>query len=346
MAKPIISGITTFDANLVYSFSIRWTGSVSSNRIVVYETSTNELVYSSANAVGLTAVIPANILSNGKKYYVGAYVTDGDGVESEISDYVFFTCFSTPTLTFSNISDSTINIKGGSVTGNIQYSQAEGRALSTFRFFLTNTSGKIVMQSPAMYSGDELTYTFRGMTGGNTYILYATGTTVDNVQCETAKITVNVAEPSKADYSLLTLENDSANGYIKYTSHLTFVDCDNSDGVEISGGVADVEGKTLAYTTGFKVEGDFTLRLGVADGSALSPNETFLELRSNSDTVKINYAYVNDTNNIKFRLSVSCIGSPYIIYSETYPATILESDFVVAIRREGNLYELYVSQGE
>ena len=78
MAKPIIKHITPFDATKPYEISISWLGNrAHANRIVIYDNETNNVVFDDmVSSFILKHTIPANILTNGKKYVIQSQVYD------------------------------------------------------------------------------------------------------------------------------------------------------------------------------------------------------------------------------------------------------------------------------
>ena len=101
---PILYNIEAFDANNPKTFQFIWNGNQSfGNRLYIYENGT-KLVYSKPDTtMQLKHTLPANTLVNGVSYTAKVIVIDIDGTESELSDPILFSCFTTPTFTFDNI---------------------------------------------------------------------------------------------------------------------------------------------------------------------------------------------------------------------------------------------------
>jgi len=138
MAKPVINQIRSFDATTDQTVDIAWNGTISGVRLVIFEASTSDQIYDSEMVSTLRPqiTIPANTLSNGRQYYAGAYIYDRTGAISDISDYTFFICYSTPIFRFSGITGSTVSIDSTGYEVHIDYQQAEGRKMMSYNFYL------------------------------------------------------------------------------------------------------------------------------------------------------------------------------------------------------------------
>lgn len=235
MAKPMLRGIPAFDASIGYGtandVTILYNGSAASHKIYVYEAESNRIVINGTSKTGLYLTIPAGTLSNNKQYYIGVTVTDTSGTVSEMSDYVFFSCYATPTFRFSNVTNGQ-SITNPAFTARLQYSQAQGRGLMSYIFYLYEISesddnletSTLVYTSNTFYDS-TLECTYRGLESKKYYYIQAVGNTVDNMVIDTGKIRIKAdfVQPSD-EYYILKVENNPICGWISYRTNIHIVE--------------------------------------------------------------------------------------------------------------------------
>lgn len=293
MAKPTVRRFLTFDASEDYTININWNGSVSANRVIIYDPDTNNPVYDkTVQTTRLDHVVSASgsALENGHRYYISATVTNASGQESEPSDYIFFTCYTTPVLTFENtVAEGILRSANLSLPINMTYTQAEGRGIRTCQFILRDQNFNILTKSDMFYDGTT-SYTFKGLTDDTSYVVEATVETVDNVVV-TKYIEARVNTRSKSKYFIIKLENDPKHGYIRYSTNVIRIEYHGDEEFEYINGKIDLRLKELYYDNGFDVSGDWTL---IADFELLPipTRRPFIELRN--DTSQIQISVVQD----------------------------------------------------
>ena len=115
LVKPIVDEIVAFDATVgtTITFTANGGDQVVGNEIYVVtnqSSSSEQVVYNdTVTSFNLSHIIPPNasataVLTNGNYYKLRIRTFDAIGNWSEWSDYVPFYCYSTPILTFANIS--------------------------------------------------------------------------------------------------------------------------------------------------------------------------------------------------------------------------------------------------
>ena len=94
MAKPQINKINPLDATKDNIISMSYVGNMPySNRIVIYDATTLAVLYDNTSTntnYSIEHTIPANTLTNGKKYAIQGQVFDINGNASALSDKAYF----------------------------------------------------------------------------------------------------------------------------------------------------------------------------------------------------------------------------------------------------------------
>ena len=149
MAKPIFSGsIVPFDAKKDYVVKIGWSGDRAySNRLIIYNSDDLSVVFDdTVVSFTLSHTIPANTLTNGGQWIMQCQVFDQDGIESVLSDKLFFYTFETPTFQFSNVYNGK-TIEAASYSAVIGYSQANNEAIYSYQFALYDAAKNLIRNS-------------------------------------------------------------------------------------------------------------------------------------------------------------------------------------------------------
>lgn len=351
MAKPIINRIESFDATKDYTITFSWAGSVSyGNKIAIYDASSLDLVYenpatlaASSAPVRMDHKIPANTLTNGMKYSIHVQSIDSSGITSEWSDRVLFYCYSTPSFSFTNVTNGQL-IKSSSLDVSVAYSQAENELLQSYSFVLYDLNKVVVRETNITYDTSSITHTYKNLNNLASYYIRCRGTTVHNMPCDTGYIRIIVSYEIPNNYARMKLENDPLNGYIKYSTNFAMIGYSGDDSdylfedghIVLTGvpGYKDV----LTYDQGFKVDGDYTLFL---KGKDFIPNSDYLIMGNDLNEKVILSSYTYDDGTTRFKLSVSNVVGTYINYSDPY---ILDGTFTFVIRKKNSIYKLAVFQ--
>lgn len=350
MAKPIVNNIQAFDASKSYTVTLMWSGRYESNTIYIYNAITGTLVRSISNP-GLSNEIPAGLLTNGGKYYIGGTVTYKTTV-SELSNYVFFVCYSEPTFKFESVPNQ---IDTSSVTVNLTYAQAQGRPLQSYIFYLYDNNHKFLTQSDTMYD-NTLSYTYKNLQDASTYYIRATGSTVDGMELDTTEYRIMVNYAVKSTYVVMSLYNDNVNGWIKYGSNLHMIDYHGDELTpehDIVNGMVDTRNdKWLYYNDGFTIQGDFALRADVKDLNVVKDDanlvvgynypKPLILIKNDKYQIKLTATRIA-SKVLKFKLVVTSPLGNYICYSQDLNTLSLFTGTII-IRRKGSLYGLTVKE--
>lgn len=344
MAKPIVNNVYTFDATTEHIFEFTYSGNQPyKNRIVIINSSTNATVLNEiTETMKFIHTVSANKLTNGTSYTVQFSVIDEDGNESSLSDKVFFTCYTTPTITFNDLSTvNQNNINAASYNATVSYSQAQSRSLQEYKFMLYDATGSTLLrESDVTYfsTGESISYNFKSLENDTLYHIRCIGTTVDDVDIDTGLVEIFVSYSVSNSYSTFYLKNNRLGGYIQANTNIVSIDGIPNGNYSISDGVLTVIDGSVSYVNGFIVNGDETLAVKVrnCDNGACIVKQT-----NGIDTVGI-YHYKYETYDY-FKLVVTNGLEKYILYTDRI--TISSNEFVsIYVKRHDNLYSISAIQ--
>lgn len=289
LTQPILNPISAFDATQQYTFTFVVIGGnqVVANMLTINDNSDGSQVYQATQStMRLEHVLPANTLENGHYYSVTVQTIDNAEQLSEASVAVPFYCYSTPSLTISNMpSSGTIN--NNSYTFQGAYSQSEGEALNSYQFTLYNNNREVISQTSLIYysSDSSLQYTFTGMSSNTSYFIELSGQTVNGTQITSGILPFNVNYSSSASFAICDLVNDCENGYIQISSNVVAIQGNSNPEPPIYIDDKEVDlredGSYVNWDSGFNIQNDFTMR---AWGRNFNPYEDIINMSNNQDS--------------------------------------------------------------
>ena len=355
MANPVINSILSFDASVGTSATYSLTGGVSyGNKILVYDSATAKLVYEypkvvkpEKSPVKSYCIIPANVLTNGKRYYAQIQVVDVYGRITGTSNKMAFYCLTTPIFRFTNVTEGQV-IKSSHYDVTATYSQAEGEKLQSYRFGLYDKNKVLITESALMYDSSNIGYRFKNLATNAAYYFRVSGVTVRGLVADSGFVGVSAQYTVKQDYAQLVLTNEYYKGYVSYNTNIRlvgydlrndeylFVDSGYLGSIDLTGRNPDYKDR-LEYTNGFLIEGDWTALLRGYGWNANSDILTY----SNAAGQKLIIGCYRYDNEIRFKLSYTDGVTKYIRY--TKPVVFSKTKFyTIFIRKHGNLFEFYV----
>lgn len=285
LQTPSINSIIPFDPLYDYTVSFIYTDNQSlKNRAVITDNSTNEVVYDEIQTtMRLQHVIPANTLIAGKQYLIQIQVFDADDNSSNLSFPVLFYCLSTPTFSFSNITEDE-TYKNASITLNLNYAQSENEPIKSFQFFQYSYDKSFLNSSSVFYSNSDMSYSFYGLGNNLSYYFRAIGETSHGIALDTGYIKVNVSFDTIPANILLEAENNYQQGYISLKLNIKDIGykLDNDD-YELKDGMLILKNNSLTYNEGFTVTDDFSLFVEAKE----LPVRTFLTTNNNMFSLSI-----------------------------------------------------------
>ena len=345
MSKPQINTIKPFDAKNSYKVTMSFVGNYpKKNKIIVYDAITLNEIYRNTTSVSkfeIENTIPAGTLVNGKKYAIQGLVIDEYGIESVLSDKVYFWCFDTPSFYFKDINnEDTFNT--ASIFATLVYEQTDWEDIREFRFYLYDEVKSLLTESDAFFTTDNLTYAYRGLEDDKFYYIRAIGSTINGIQMDTGYIKIFVNYENHGKYKLIQAECNDRNSVVTYhTNFIVIHPSDMDTEYEYENGWINLLDKTLVYDQHFIFNGDFTISIRCRD---IYRNATLLKCANENEGFTLS-TYVYDDEQMRFKLTVPNGMSNYILYSQPLKPDVFDI-IGVHIRRINNIYELFVFIGD
>lgn len=340
MAKPQINKINPLDATKDNIISMSYVGNMPySNRIVIYDATTLAVLYDNTSTntnYSIEHIIPANTLTNGKKYAIQGQVFDINGNVSVLSDKAYFYCLATPLFYFSNVNDGDI-INTASIFATLVYQQSDFEDLNEYRYYLYDSTKNLLVESETFYGADNLNYAYRGLEDDKFYYIRVIGNTVKGIQLDTGYVKIFVNYENPEDYKLIYAECDPKNSIVTYQTNFVVINpSDTTTEYEFNNGWINLVDKTLLYDKDFIVNGDFTMSIR---GKGMYRNQTIMRASNENEGFTLS-SYIYDDGQMRYKLSIPNGLCNYILYSE--PIIPEEQDIVtIHIRRINNVYQLY-----
>lgn len=363
LTRPVLYNIPAFDATTQYVVQFNSIGGsqVVSNRLVIATNTDNQTVYDETQTTfKFEHTLPANTLANGTYYNATLYTIDADGNQSVASNIIQFYCYTTPTLTFTNL------VPNGTITNstfafNFTYAQEQNEPLNYYVINLYDAQGLVVATSGEQYAASTdvplaLSYTINGFADSTNYTIEVNGTTINNTVITTGRINFSVKYTRPNIYTLLELQNNCSGGYINLKSNVAIIDGEvvPSPPIYIDGKELDLtqEGSYVVWDEGYQVTGDFT---GILIGRNFTPYSTIFAFINAQDgsTITINWleGYENGDNTqplMAYAQLVASQGGMVVYNIKTAMIDIPSTTDIVTIwfRRVNNIYELYLNVEE
>ena len=361
LSTPLLYPIPAFDATFdnTISFTVSGGDQVVANRLIIKNNNTLQTVYNEViESYNFNHTIPANTLTNGL-YYVAYIKTYGvnDNIQdenagSQLSSPVPFYCYSTPVLSWDNQPIGSV-IETSTFVFHFSYSQAQGEQLYSYVINLYDQSQTLVNTSGIKYVSTSvlnIEYEINGLLNDNTYYIEMNGSTINNTQVSTGKISFSVTyyEPySKAGFSAT---NDACNGWIKLSNNIIIVNSSSypsPPNYVYNDTAVDVRpyGQYVKWTD-ISQSGDFCIRIW---GYDFQSNERIFSYMQSDITYSIDlirrdgYDYDSEIIQTYYELQVNINNNqPYFIYSNYINQPDSTNQIFICIKRINNIYSLYI----
>lgn len=338
MAKPIINKIQPFDANRPYEISLSWNGNrAHANRILIYDNGTNNLVFDdTVSSFALKHIIPANTLTNGKKYVIQAQTYDVENIASPLSDKVLFYTFETPDFYFNNIPENG-KVTNASFSASIYYYSSDWEDINTYIFYLYDSTKKQLLESNILNDSFDISYNYRGLENNTFYYIRCLGVTVNGMELDTGYIEISVKYENPNTYSRIYSTALPSQGCVQIASNLIIIQYNGTESFEYPNGMIDLRDKTLYYDEGFLIEDDFTV---IIRGLNLWQNADIFKMKNEKYGLTLS-SHIYGGDKLRFRLLVPNGVSNYLLYSDEQ---IFDNEdlITIVIRRKNNVYQLKV----
>lgn len=354
LSTPILFTPPAFDATQDYTFTFN----VLSGDQVVANTltiTTNDEkktpVYSSKQeSFRYVHTVPANTLQNGQYYEASLVTFNAAGDQSAQSNKIQFYCYTTPTLTITNLTSGGV-VLGSSIELDIEYNQAESEPLNTYSVILYDQSMTPIASSGVLYAGSAtvpltVNYTITELENGSFYYVAASGVTINNTEISTQNynFTVNYSEPT--GQTLLQLSNNCVGGYITVQANISAIQGEVSPEppIYIEDSELDLTNASVEWNEGYTIPGNFTCLIKGRNFKDYQKVATFTDENGGILTIDYMLGYNDDQVLQSYaRLKVLQNNQTYEIFSgyENPPASD-ETPVFIWFRRIRNLYEIYL----
>lgn len=338
MAKPIIQKILPFDASRPAEISLSWTGNRShANRIIIYDSETNNLIFDdTVSTFALKHTIPANTLTNGKKYVIQAQTYDEENEASSLSDKVLFYTFETPDFAFSNIPEDG-KVTNASFLASVNYYSSDYEDISTYKFYLYDSTKRQLLESNSLNDSTHINYQYCGLENNTVYYIRCLGVTVNGMELDTGFLEISVKYENPNAYARLYTTALPSQGCVKVDTNLIIIQYNGTEQFEYADGMINLVDKTLYYDEGFQIEDDFTI---IIKGVNLWQNAEILKMSNEKHGLTLS-SHIYHEGKLRFKLLVPNGVSSYLLYSD--PQVFGNQDMVtIAIRRKNDVYQLKV----
>ena len=313
MIKPIALSKNAFDStnDEVFYFNSSGGNQIVKNKITIRNNSDNSIVYTNTEITySFNQTVPSGTLINGNyyNYYFNTY--DINNNESENSNVVSFYCYSTPIVSFTNLTEGE-TLNSGTIQFNVQYSQNESNLLNYIVLDLYNVSGTLINTSGNLYSTNipplVLNHIFSGLENNTSYKIKATAVSVSGITGYSSLINFNVLITKPTIFSTIDLENKCNEGYVQLKSNVVMAD-----------GICSEDNPT--YITTEKIIIPSTNGNYIKWGEPYLSNNKILSLWTNKKTIQ-SLSINRSIDNVKWNKGFS-ISSSFLLSIWMYPTTL------------------------
>lgn len=344
LSTPILDSVPSFDATQSYIFNFNIIGGdqVVKNRLIITRVSDSVEVYNQIQETfNLSHTLAMNTLANNVQYQAKLTTFNLAGTESSVSNTVLFTCYTTPSLSFTNLVESQI-INNSSYEFDLTYSQSEGEQLQSYEIDLYDANGELLTTNSDQYD-NLLKYTFTGFLDNVAYKISAKCVTVHGMNVTTGIInfTVNYITPNIG--AAIILENQPITGQIKISTNIKDIigvsnpnppNYINNEKVDTT-----TSGNYVQFDNGFSIDGDFTLKIW---GDHFVNRQTFCTLYGVDDIDTSYHRIELQYFDGQIFVYVKVNNSVYFICTEILPVPIDTDNLYICFQRNGYLYDLTV----
>lgn len=305
LTRPTLLSVPAFDATSeqIFSFVVTNTGSqVVSNQLIIRNQDNNDIVYQEKQETfKYEHIVNANELTNNTYYSATISVFDSDGNESPSSIPIQFWCYSSPSLTFTNLPNNNI-IQNASFNFQFEYEQNEGETLNTYTVNLYDAAKNLISSSGTLYATNGTppfngSYLFTGLENATTYYIEVNGVTINNTIVTTGQISITVQYLRPDLFTLVELKNNCEEGYISIRSNIVLIEGTSNPDPPIYINDKEVDlttpGSWVEWNSGYSIIGDFLLRLWFRNPTLNSQLLQFSNINGQTITIYYREGYEN-----------------------------------------------------
>lgn len=359
LSTPILYTISAFDATTSHTFTFSVTGGdqVVANRLIIKENDTLTEVYNQqVTTYNFTHTVAANTMTNGKYYvaYIQTYNSNGD--VSTLSTGSQFYCYTTPSITLTNLPLSGI-IQNSTFIFSFTYTQTENELLYNYKITLYNQNQVAVLTTGIIYiSSSEIppttfTYEVNGLTDNSSYYIGVEGVTAEGTSVTTQLYPFNVNYYTPSSQQGFIVTNDACNGWIKLSNNVLIIEATSNPDPPIYINSAEVDlrasGYYVRWENGINQTGDFTVKIW---GRSFNENTQIFTYQQENSTYSINLKYMKGYQKGSPTLEIyalvdiytGLLSQPYTIYSNYINIPTTTNRIFFWLRRVNNIYSIII----
>ncbi len=351
LTKPTLNSISAWDVATGTTFTLSVVGGdqVTGSTLTIRNNATNAVVYTQyTTSYTFSITVPPNAsgLSNGT--YYNAYITTTNlaGDDSVASNTIQFYCFSTPSLTFTNVTDGGV-INSSNLNATIEYDQDEEEFISSYVINLYDSSRDIIGTSGTVYVKAvaslpvEFSHLFGGLTDNTQYYISASCITRNNTMVETGQIEFTVVYTQSQSYTRFSVENNCNSGYVTVSSSAVAIDgiAQPSPAIFVNNNTMvylNNPGDYVLYNDGFVINDNFTAKIWLESPNLGAPLLTMTNELGQKIIISIMVDY--ETSGEVF--ATLYVSGGYSIYTESIAELTDGYEYCVQVRRIDNLYTI------
>lgn len=233
MAKPLLTKIPVFDAEIGTTIYFSCYGEIDQVYYTVYDNESNEELFHNevlfeSSMVRSFELKNESLTNRNMPYYIKMKArTKSTQKYGELSDPVLFYCHKKPELYFEDLSIEEPNEIGtSSYRFNLifNYIEDQNEYLNSYQYHLYDSEKRLLDESRIFYNEIENMYTVDGLDAGNTYYIKGTGETVNGYNLDTGFVELVIKYSVEKNNLLLEVKNNYKEGTISVISNIISID--------------------------------------------------------------------------------------------------------------------------
>lgn len=359
LTRPVLLPVSAFDATKQQTFIFTVPGvssQIVANQLIVRKQSDNSIVYQEKlETFKYEHAMNADELENGTYYNATVSIFDAENNQSPESIPIQFYCYTTPTLSFTNLPLNNI-VQNSSYNFEFEYNQTEQESLNTYIVNLYNVAGSIISSSGTQYVQNGTppysnSYLIVGLENATVYGIEVIGTTINGTIVSTGKAEFTVQYIHPDIFTLVELTNNCDEGYVSVRSNIVAIEGESNPDPPIYIDNKEVDltdpDSWVEWNKGYKINGDFLARLWFRNPNLNSVLLTFSN--TSGQTIQVfyreGYENVNSKNTQSYiEVFVNSIEeNSYYIFSNFIDTLEDTQYYNFWLTRESNIYKIQLA---
>lgn len=346
-----------FDANFDYTLEFTYNGNqIIKNRLLIKDNESNVTVYDqTVTTMAKRHTIAAGSLDNGDTYNMSIQVyylnDEGEEVADDVSDTVLAKCFTTPSLTASNLP---LVVRNASFDFEFDYTQAEDDMLDSYTISMYDSGNNLLYAlNPVYPAPSTVAYSFvvtiNDLMDGQNYHIRCEATSVAGMHVDTGLLSFAVQYYRPQNYSIFYVDNAPSLCAVQLTSNVKIIDGFTVSGEEptyIDGEKADLrDGDAVYWQNMIDMSGDFQLMARLEDFNDYSE---IIKLSNGINTIALKtmrgLLYGETEEKAYLSLTVSNGINNYVTISNLIPIPAPTDIFFISLVRRGYVYSVSINK--